>query len=37
MSFRDGEYGVPAVIGATVAIALGPVMFHLAQRSVNRP
>src|SRR4029453_13522176 len=24
MSFRDGEYGVPAVIGATVAIALGP-------------
>src|SRR5580765_3803161 len=26
ISFRDGEYGLPAVIGAAVAIAAGPVM-----------
>jgi amino acid transporter len=32
ISFRDGEYGLPAVIGAGVAIALGPVMFALATR-----
>jgi amino acid transporter len=35
MSFRDGEYGVPAVIGAAVAIALGPVMYKLAMRRAN--
>jgi amino acid transporter len=32
ISFRDGEYGLPAVIGAGVAIALGPLMYWLAQR-----
>ena len=32
VSFRDGEYGLPAVIGAGVAIALGPVMYRLARR-----
>lgn len=32
LSFRDGEYGLPAVIGAGVAIALGPVMYKLATR-----
>jgi amino acid transporter len=31
ISFRDGEYGVPAVIGAAVAIALGPVMYAFAK------
>jgi amino acid transporter len=30
ISFRDGEYGVPAVIGAGVAIVLGPFMYKLA-------
>jgi amino acid transporter len=30
ISFRDGEYGVPAVISAAVAIAAGPVMYRLA-------
>ncbi len=34
ISFRDHEYGVPAVIGATVAIALGPIMYALAKRRV---
>jgi len=32
VSFYDGDYGIPAVIGAAVAIALGPVMYRLAQR-----
>jgi len=32
ISFRDGEYGLPAVIGAGVAIALGPLMYWLASR-----
>ena len=31
ISFRDGEYGVPALLGAAVAIALGPVMYRLAR------
>jgi amino acid transporter len=32
ISFCDGEYGIPAVMGAAVAIALGPVMYRLARR-----
>ena len=32
ISFRDGEYGLPAVIGAGIAIVLGPVMYMLAVR-----
>jgi amino acid transporter len=31
VSFRDGDYGVPAIIGAAVAIALGPVIYRLAR------
>jgi amino acid transporter len=31
-SFRDGEYGIPAVIGAAVAIGLGPIVYWLARR-----
>jgi len=31
ISFRDGEYGIPAVIGAAAAVALGPVIYHMAQ------
>lgn len=27
ISFRDGEYGLPAVIGAAIAIALGPAIY----------
>jgi amino acid transporter len=30
LSFADGEYGLPAVIGAAVAIALGPAIYALA-------
>jgi amino acid transporter len=36
LSFRDGEYGVPAVMGAIVAIAAGPVMYRLARRRTSR-
>jgi amino acid transporter len=36
VSFSDGEYGLPAVIGAAVAIATGPLMYRLAQRRSNR-
>src|SRR2546425_903168 len=32
VSFVDGEYGLPAVIGAAVAIATGPLMYLCAQR-----
>jgi amino acid transporter len=32
VSFADGEYGFPAVIGTAVAIATGPLMYRLAQR-----
>jgi amino acid transporter len=32
ISFRDGEYGLPAVIGAAVAIVLGPIVYHFALR-----
>jgi len=32
LSFADGEYGVPAVTGAAVAIALGPLCYSLARR-----
>lgn len=32
ISFRDGEYGLPAVIGAGVAIVSGPVMYAGATR-----
>jgi amino acid transporter len=31
LSFADGEYGMPAVIGAAVAIALGPAVYWLAR------
>jgi amino acid transporter len=36
ISFRDGEYGLPAVIGAGLAIALGPVMYRLARMRMAR-
>jgi hypothetical protein len=29
ISFTDGEYGLPAIIGTAVAIATGPVMYRL--------
>jgi amino acid transporter len=32
LSFLDGEYGLPAVTGAAVAIALGPLCYSLARR-----
>jgi hypothetical protein len=32
VSFADGEYGVPAVIGTAIAIAAGPLIYRLAQR-----
>ena len=32
LSFQDGEYGLPALIGATVAIALGPATYAIARR-----
>jgi hypothetical protein len=35
VSFRDGEYGVPAMIGAAVAIAVGPLIYAFVK--VRRP
>jgi amino acid transporter len=32
LSFLDGEYGLPAIIGAGVAIALGPIIYSLATK-----
>ena len=36
LSFADGEYGVPAVAGAGVAVALGPLCYALATRVRGR-
>jgi len=36
VSFYDGEYGVPAVIGAGLAIALGPVIYQIARGSAGK-
>lgn len=36
LSFRDGEYGVPAVIGAAVAAGLGPIAYKAGLASANR-
>ncbi|MEO7457605.1 MAG: APC family permease [Gemmatimonadaceae bacterium] len=33
LSFADGEYGLPAVIGAAVAIALGPCVYAVTKRA----
>ncbi|HET7287106.1 MAG TPA: hypothetical protein VFI71_06530 [Pyrinomonadaceae bacterium] len=33
VSFADGEYGLPAVIGTAIAIAAGPLMYRLAVRA----
>lgn len=30
LSFNDGEFGVPALMGSVVAIALGPIIFRIA-------
>ena len=32
VSFYDRGYGLPALIGAAIAIAAGPLMYRLAQR-----
>jgi amino acid transporter len=31
ISFTDGEYGLPAIIGTVVAVATGPLMYRLAR------
>jgi amino acid transporter len=36
LSFADGEYGLPAVLGAGVAIALGPLCWSLARWHARR-
>lgn len=33
LSFRDGEYGLPALIGTAVAVVLGPMMYCWARRN----
>ena len=32
LSFADGEYGLPALVGAGAAIVLGPLAYALASR-----
>jgi amino acid transporter len=36
ISIRDGEYGLPALIGATAAIAAGPLIYQLVRRHAVR-
>jgi amino acid transporter len=36
LSFADGEYGLPAVVGAAVAIALGPICYALGRWHLRR-
>jgi amino acid transporter len=35
VSFADGEYGLPAIIGTAIAIAAGPLMYRVAQRRIT--
>jgi amino acid transporter len=35
LSFYDGEFGVPALVGAGTAIALGPLVFWIAARRLH--
>jgi amino acid transporter len=37
LSFADGEYGVPAVIGAAVAIGLGPLVYSVVKKKTVAP
>ena len=38
ISFRDGEYGASALIGAAVATGTGPIVYHLVRgRRLSRP
>ncbi len=36
ISFTDGEYGLPAIIGTAVAMVTGPFMYRLAQCRCTR-
>ncbi|HEV8237126.1 MAG TPA: APC family permease [Gemmatimonadaceae bacterium] len=36
LSFRDGEYGLPALAGTAVAIILGPLTFYFSSREVRK-
>jgi amino acid transporter len=36
LSFLDGEHGLPAVMGAAIAIGLGPLCYALARRHARR-
>jgi len=36
LSFADGEYGLPALAGAGVAMALGPLCYAIAVRHARR-
>ncbi|HEY1583676.1 MAG TPA: amino acid permease, partial [Chthoniobacterales bacterium] len=33
IALRDGEYGLPAIIGSAIAIAAGPLIYQIARRS----
>jgi amino acid transporter len=35
VSFADGEYGLPAVIGTTIAIAAGPLIYRVARHRIT--
>ena len=35
LSFLDGEYGMPALIGAAVAIGLGPIAYAIAKQGAD--
>ena len=37
LSFYDGEFGIPALLGTAVAIALGPITFRFAARKKLLP
>ena len=32
ISFRDGEFGFPAVMGSAIVIAVGPIVYRLARK-----
>ena len=37
LSFADGEYGLPAVVGALGAAALGPLAYRVGKQRVGSP
>ena len=36
LEMQDGEFGLPSVVGALIAAALGPIAYYIARRTVRQ-